>query len=224
MNMAYDNAGDDFSSIFDLDENSKEFSRFTFWNKAVPKDYKYPHPNEIAATAMLAKRRDTLSFLWTNGYYTLTKDSMLIHQKKQEDETINAIANLRLARIIELPLEGGRGQQKGFEFRINKVALQLFFVNESDFPKWLDHLKRMCVFANFHQQYHMLKVIGRGSFARVYMAEHKVTKAKVAVKAFDKNKVMGQNKGKVHSLPRSSSLNHIPLRSLWRTKSLLCNN
>lgn len=74
-----------------------------------------------------------------------------------------------------------------------------------------------CVNVDFSEMYYLKKLIGKGSFGRViylqhsiintmflllqvYLAENQQTKQNFAVKAFDKNRVSLQKKGKVNYL------------------------
>lgn len=45
-------------------------------------------------------------------------------------------------------------------------------------------------------KYNAIKMIGKGSFARVYLVEDKLTQVKYAVKAFSKEYLVSQSKGK----------------------------
>lgn len=45
-------------------------------------------------------------------------------------------------------------------------------------------------------KFNAIKMIGKGSFARVYLVEDKETKLKYAVKAFSKEYLLSQSKGK----------------------------
>ena len=47
---------------------------------------------------------------------------------------------------------------------------------------------------NFHDEYKAIKMIGRGSFAKVYLVESKTTGKSYAVKAFTKESVILSNK------------------------------
>ncbi len=53
-------------------------------------------------------------------------------------------------------------------------------------------------------------MIGKGSFARVYLVEDKETKAKFAVKAFSKEYLLSQSKGK------ESLLNEVELMQVMK--------
>lgn len=61
---------------------------------------------------------------------------------------------------------------------------------------WQNAFSKVFVQSNFHEKYNAIKMIGKGSFARVYLVENKETKEQFAVKAFAKEYLMSQPKGK----------------------------
>lgn len=46
---------------------------------------------------------------------------------------------------------------------------EMFTKNESLFLTWADTLRPMVTQTDFHEQYDVLKILGKGSFARVYL-------------------------------------------------------
>ena len=73
---------------------------------------------------------------------------------------------------------------------------------------WIEHLKGICVLVTFHDEYKALKMIGRGSFAKVYLVESKSTGKSYAVKAFTKESVILSNKN-------NAKVNTANLRQKW---------
>lgn len=65
--------------------------------------------------------------------------------------------------------------------------------------------------SNFHEKYEAIKMIGKGSFARVYLVEDKVSLAQFAVKAFSKEYLMNQTNGResiINEVDIMKKLNH----------------
>ena len=54
------------------------------------------------------------------------------------------------------------------------------------YEEWKQSLCKVFVQSNFHVRFDAIKMIGKGSFARVYLVEDKITHEKFAVKAFSK--------------------------------------
>lgn len=85
----------------------------------------------------------------------------------------------------------------GVRFIKNMKYSDLWIKDESWLKKWKDGLSQVCLQSNFHIKFNAIKMIGKGSFARVYLVENKTTKMRFAVKAFSKDYLLSQNKGKV---------------------------
>jgi len=68
-------------------------------------------------------------------------------------------------------------------------------------------LKGVCVLTSFHEEYKALKMIGKGSFAKVYLVECKSQGKMYAVKAFTKESVIASNKANA----KPSMLNEIDI-------------
>ena len=68
--------------------------------------------------------------------------------------------------------------------------------SNKEFQEWKKHLEKVFIQSNFHEKFTAIKMIGKGSFARVYLVENKQTLNKYAVKAFSKEYLLSQAKGK----------------------------
>ncbi len=72
--------------------------------------------------------------------------------------------------------------------------------------------------SNFHLKYDAIKMIGKGSFARVYLVEENETKKQFAVKAFSKEYLKNQSKGRkslINEIEIMRDLNHKNCMKLW---------
>jgi len=72
----------------------------------------------------------------------------------------------------------------------------LWAESETQFLEWRSYLCKAFLQCDFHQKFNTIKMIGKGSFARVYLVEEKGTKQRFAVKAFSKEYLLSQPKGK----------------------------
>jgi serine/threonine protein kinase len=105
---------------------------------------------------------------------------------------------IRFAKLVEVPKpEKAEGVGPGFKFFKNGQELILYAKDETQYKEWKNALKRVCIFTNFHETYTVFKMIGKGSFSGVYLAEHKETKEQFAIKALVKERLAQQKKGKV---------------------------
>ena len=72
----------------------------------------------------------------------------------------------------------------------------LWLKDKELYNKWRSALSKVCIQSDFHIKFNAVKMIGKGSFARVYLVENKETGVKSAVKAFSKDYINSQNNGK----------------------------
>jgi len=57
---------------------------------------------------------------------------------------------------------------------------------EENLHAWSSAFSKVFIQSNFHEKFTAIKMIGKGSFARVYLVEDKESLQKFAVKAFSK--------------------------------------
>ena len=62
-----------------------------------------------------------------------------------------------------------------------------------NYEKWQKYLKKSCILQNYGKYYVNKKVIGKGNFAKVILAERLTDNKKFAIKTFDKRKLMQQS-------------------------------
>ncbi len=90
----------------------------------------------------------------------------------------------------------------GFSLTKNGKIFEFTSKNEAEIKNWFNLLKGICVLVTFHDDYKALKMIGKGSFAKVYLVESNTTGKQFAAKAFTKETLVASNKNnaKVPSL------------------------
>lgn len=67
-----------------------------------------------------------------------------------------------------------------------KFQLVLFSGDEDVIRRWVDGFRKVCILTDYNVSYHTVKVIGKGSFAKVYLAHRRDTEGQFAVKSFSK--------------------------------------
>jgi len=82
----------------------------------------------------------------------------------------------------------------GFSLSKNGVTYEFTSKDENVIKNWMTQLKSLVVMTNFHDEYKAIKMIGRGSFAKVYLVESKSTNKSYAVKAFTKESIILSSK------------------------------
>jgi calcium/calmodulin-dependent protein kinase I len=78
----------------------------------------------------------------------------------------------------------------------NLKYCDLYARNEEECRQWIDNLGRVMVRTDFHERFKVKKVLGEGSFAKVYLGHNFQDGKLYAIKAFGKDNLNRQNKGK----------------------------
>lgn len=73
----------------------------------------------------------------------------------------------------------------GFRFIKNGKTLEIFTPNYNQYKKWKNLLIYKTIQSTFHDEFEVTKMIGKGSFAKVYLATKKETGIQYAIKAFN---------------------------------------
>lgn len=73
---------------------------------------------------------------------------------------------MELAHSKMKPIEASDGIQ-GFTVTKNGNSFDFYAPDNKIAQAWVEALKTVCVLLNFHDEYKAIKMIGRGSFAKV---------------------------------------------------------
>ena len=93
----------------------------------------------------------------------------------------------------------------------NGISYEFYSADEKIIDNWFNCLRQFCILTTFHDEYKAIKMIGKGSFAKViyilnillqiiflikqvYLVDKKQTGRNYAVKAFTKESVIVSNK------------------------------
>lgn len=129
-------------------------------------------------------------------YFVLTPKYFLM-LKSETHPTILRYMETKWVRCDYQVLNGGEGISiYQIMFIRNMRFVKLFTIDRDHFFKWKLQLCKVFLQCDFHSKFHTVKMIGKGSFARVYLVQNKETFQKFAVKAFSKEYLLSQNKGK----------------------------
>lgn len=143
----------------------------------------------------------------TKERYVVLTARRLFLLKSEQKPHILAYMDTKWVRVdfIKPKMSPEGGGSFCFKFIRNMVFTDLWTDDEDHFNEWVKHLSQVFILCNFHNKYNTIKMIGKGSFARVYMVENKETKTNYAVKAFNKEYLLSQPKG------RESLMNEIEI-------------
>ena len=94
------------------------------------------------------------------------------------------------------PGEASDAKELKVRFIRNLKYCDLFARNTDELKEWLKHLSRFMIRMDFHERFKIRKMIGEGSFAKVYLGKQKEDGKDYAVKAFSKDYILSQPKGR----------------------------
>jgi calcium-dependent protein kinase len=122
------------------------------------------------------------------GFFALHNNTLVCY-KDSTSEIIESVLELSYARInVIASIDASHSY--GFSLTKNGNTYEFYTADEQTANDWVHTLKQVCVFTRFHDDYKALKMIGNGTFAKVYLAESKRTKKMYAVKAFTKENII----------------------------------
>lgn len=130
-------------------------------------------------------------------YFVLTQEYFFYLESEFKPRLV-AVMPTSFVRVDHIVQKTFEQKENSFCFRFirNMRFCDLYAENETSFKEWKIQLARVFVQCDFHMKFTTIKMIGKGSFARVYLVEDKDTKEKFAVKAFSKEYMLSQAKGK----------------------------
>lgn len=131
-------------------------------------------------------------------YFVLTQDNFY-YLKSESEPKILGIMPTQWVRCdyITTKNEAKPGEMNFcVRFVRNMKYTDLWTTDEGHFKDWKKNFNRVFLQCDFHSKFNTIKMIGKGSFARVYLVENKETKERLAVKAFSKEYLLSQPKGK----------------------------
>lgn len=121
----------------------------------------------VLATSLWGKRSKNAHQL-AERCFILTPNH-LYYKKRPNDEKIRGVMNLKFART---EFEGEDLEENGeFIFSVkfikNLKFTEIFTKSKDVFLKWRGLLSGLTIQTDFHTKFHVIKMIGKGSFARV---------------------------------------------------------
>ena len=106
---------------------------------------------------------------------------------------------------VEILYHSAKAQQRklcdlayGFKFQRKNDSMQIHSEDKELYNSLIPYFSRRINLANFHAHFKAIKKIGKGNFASVYLVESTQSQESFAVKAFSKELVFEEDKGKVN--------------------------
>lgn len=151
-------------------------------------------------------------------YFVLTKDN-LYYLKSEKTRKIRGVMETKWVRCEYTEEENGKqGVRFNIRFIKNMKYCDFILNDEEKFKTWKRELSKVFIQSDFHIKFNAIKMIGKGSFARVYLVEDKESLKKYAVKAFSKEYLLSQSKGKeslINEIELMQELHHEYVMNLY---------
>ena len=122
----------------------------------------------------------------------------LVYKKGQSSSKYSAAVNLEFVYVSDQVADDSLIQKDMYSIQIsylNKFSL-LYTRNEEERNLWLFHLSRVCLRSDIHKKFIFEKLIGTGSFAKVYEATKGEDRKKCAIKVMSKEEISQVANGK----------------------------
>jgi len=136
------------------------------------------------------------------GMYALS-NKLLVFYVDEFSIAPESVLEIDYTRLVPVSQDNTHG------FTITKHNLTFEFTtpNKQIADNWVNALRNVCVLSGFHDEYKAIKMIGKGSFAKVYLVESRSTNKQYAVKAFAKEAVIQTSKNN----PKATMFNEIDI-------------
>jgi serine/threonine protein kinase len=165
---------------------------FKLWSKKVA-DAAIPDSEVLFKGPMLKMSRKTNKL--KERLFVLTS-KRLYYLKSAKVPKVRGSMDTEWVRCEYLMEEHANERRFCIRFIKNLKYCDFWVEREEDFREWKARLSRVFIQSDFHEKFNAIKMIGKGSFARVYLVEDKITHNRFAVKAFSKEYLQSQSKGK----------------------------
>lgn len=172
-------------------------------------------------------------------YYALTVDRLICYknQKKEKERRVMLIQGIKL-EVFDQACEdeeeksdkkpdlsskdaNSNLERQCFFLSKNKKYDILFAQTKEEYVAWLDLFKRLCILTYFGKYYNNLKVIGKGTFAKVILSKRNIDNKDFAIKTFDKKSIMSSKSanrtrvGLINEISIMRNLNHPSVIKLY---------
>jgi len=143
------------------------------------------------------------------GSYALHNRTLVYYKNMSSKlpESYLDLAHSKLKVVPPTTNNTSTSMNYGFSLTKNGATYEFYSPEKEVIDDWMVALKNVCILTTFHEEYKALKMIGRGSFAKVYLVESKTNGKMFAVKAFTKESVIISNKANA----KPSMINEIDL-------------
>ncbi|EGR30423.1 protein kinase domain protein [Ichthyophthirius multifiliis] len=185
------------TSFFDDSDKNKQQTK-KIWQKPT-KDQEILNKKIFLLQSKFYKKSKSKQKLKTRHYYI--DDSNLYVSKSEKSEKIQGFLNLNCCKLdilenIDIKQFNQTSLMQGFRLIRNGKYIEIYTDDQLIFKEWRNVITLNAIQQNFHEDFIVTKIIGKGSFAKVYLATKKQNNQQYAIKAFNKEFMLNQHKGK----------------------------
>lgn len=109
------------------------------------------------------------------------------------------VAALDWTLLTPFEEQSARGNQYGFTLKGRGAPVDFYTKTQEELTTWIDHLELCCVLTDLNDDYSLLRQIGAGGQAHVYLGESLASGRQVAIKRFEKS-YLNQSEKRLESL------------------------
>jgi len=173
-------------SFFDDDHPEN----YQFWKKGDT----LKRPSDAKVIEGILFKRSSRTQFWKSRLYVLFEDRLAYHKNGRDagEESYCLMQNMRL----QLFSNEEKDEKYGIRLIHNGQHIELFARAKDLYERWVESFSSLCVLTTYSSDFVNAKVIGKGSFAKVYLAKRKEDGTDLAVKTFDKNLLLKQDKAR----------------------------
>jgi len=183
-----------WDSFFDDNVDTQDY---VIWNRPIENEDYSDLDNVLHSGKLMKHDKKTNSY--KESWFILTH-KRLYYKKKKSSSQVSKFMDCKFMRYkgyldeneeIEEPRE-----KLKLRFIRNLKYTDLYARSESEYRQWVDKLGIIMIRTDFHSRFEVSKILGEGGFAKVYLAKNKINKKLYAVKAFKKDNLKKQNRGR----------------------------
>lgn len=191
---------------FEIDHSRLMITEAEF--EALTQKFKY-FSDQILIEGILFKKRKKSDW-FRNTYFILYEDRLVCYKdvEKLQMKGIIMLRGVKLEifeNLVELlslnPTEDfEKFERNMFVFSRNKNFFTIYAGTTDIYQEWLSELKKCCIITNFNKIYSNIRIIGKGTFAKVMQSIRVSDQKEFAIKTFEKEvmlKSQTSNRSKV---------------------------
>ncbi|EAR94233.1 Serine/Threonine kinase domain protein (macronuclear) [Tetrahymena thermophila SB210] len=144
----------------------------------------------------VGKSKQIYYVLTEEGLYQVKKNEVLCGFMDLTCVKMDLLIEVQDAKTIDTSLDSNPNNVHGFRLSRNGKSIEFYTNDNLLYKNWKNVLIYRCIQSTFHEEFIVTKMIGKGSFAKVYLATKKSQNIQYAIKAFNKEFMQNQHKGK----------------------------